>query len=116
MPAWSASSQTSLSAGESLLVLGISEAIAANAGLQGFTFTPEAMQVVLSVLNNSGVSLTIQKSVDGVTWLTVNYAGGGGAIPFPTGTATDYVCSTGAYYRLMNANAISAGGAVWVAR
>ena len=116
MPAWSASSQTSLSAGESLQVLGTAEAIAANAGLQEFTFTPEAMQVVLSVLNNSGVSLTIQKSVDGVTWLTVNYGGGGGAIPFPTGTATDYVASTGVYYRLMNANAISAGGAVWVAR
>ena len=116
MPAWSAAGQTALSAGASLQVLATTEAIAANAGLQGFTVTPEAMQVVLSVLNNSGVSLTLQKSVDGVTWLTVNYGGGGGAIPFPTGTATDYVVATGAYYRLMNAGAIATGGAVWVAR
>jgi hypothetical protein len=115
MPAWSAAGQTSLSAGESLQVLATTEAIAANVGLQGFSFTPEPMQVVISVLNNSGVSLTLQKSVDGVTWLAVNY-GGGGAISFLTATATDYVAATGVYYRLMNANQIPAGGAVWVAR
>jgi hypothetical protein len=115
MPAWAINTQAALSSGDNLQVLSASEAIAANAGLKGFSFTPQATQVVLSILNNSGVALTIQKSVDNVTWLPAQQ-GGGAIISFPSGTATDYVCSTGTNYRLMNAVAITAGGAVWVAR
>lgn len=115
MPAWSATTQAALSSGDNLQCLAATESSPTNGALKGFAFTPQPTPIVLTVINNSGQTLTIEVSADNVVWTTLNIQGGA-AVQFPTASAASVTIGSGLNYRLRNAVAITAGGTVWVAR
>lgn len=114
MPAWTVAAQAALSSGDNLQCLLATEGSVANGSLKGFSLTPQPTPVLLSILNNSGQTLTLQASADNVTWLPVSY--NGTAISVTTATVGSYPVSSGLNYRLNNVSQITAGGTVWVAR
>ena len=115
MPAWSATTQATLSAGDNLQCLLATDTSGAGGALKGFSLTPQPIgPTQLAILNNSGQTLVLQASADNVTWLPVS--SGGVAISVATGTVGEFTVATGLNYRLSNAVAITAGGTVWVAR
>jgi len=115
MAAWSATTQAALSAGDNLQVLGATETSGAGGALKGFAFTPQATPINLAILNNSGQTLVLQASADNTTWLPVTL--NGTVVSVATGLCLEFSgLASGLNYRLANAVAITAGGAVWVAR
>lgn len=114
MPAWSAAGTVALSSGEKLQVLLATDASGAGGFLQGFVLTAQPVPVALTIVNNSGQTVVLQASADGVTWLPVTSQGV--AVSVATGLAETFTVSSGLYYRLTNAVAIVAGGTIWIAR
>lgn len=114
MPSWSATTQAALSSGDNLQCLLATDTSPAAGSLKGFAFTPQATPILLTIINNSGQTLTLQASADNVTWLPVSY--NGTAISVTNATAYSVPVSSGLNYRLNNSSQISAGGTVWVAR
>ena len=116
MPVWSINTQAALSAGDQLLVLTATDTLAANGSLKGFAFTPQATPIVVTIVNNSGQTLTLQCSADNVVWTTMTLMNGVAGVTFSTATASSVTLGSGLNYRLNSAVAITAGGTVWIAR
>lgn len=115
MPAWSATTQAALSAGDNLQCLLATDTSGTSGALKGFAFTPQATPINLAIWNKSGQTLVLQASPDNVTWLPVTLNGVAVSV-------ADSLClefsgvPSGLNYRLANSVAITAGGTVWVAR
>lgn len=115
MPTWSINTQCALSPGDNLQVLAATETSPSNGALKGFSFTPQATPIVVTIVNNSGQALVLQVSADNVVWTPLNIQGGA-SVQFVSGSAASVTLGSGLMYRLANAVAITAGGTVWVAR
>jgi hypothetical protein len=113
MPAWSAAGTTNLSSGERLNVLLATDPAIASA-LQGFTFTPQPVPVALTIVNDSGATVTLEASADNTIWLPVTSQGV--VVSVATALAETFTVSSGLYYRLLPGAATTAGTTIWVAR